>query len=274
MFDDGQHGDGQAADGVWGAILAPAPEATIVDYYASAATNAGVMRFEPATAENKPPLYQVGWPKASSPVQLNEFLASNQNGIQDEASEFEDWLELLNTGTAPVDMSGCYLTDKIDNPTKWPIPANTILQPGATLLIWCDEDANQGPLHANFKLSAGGEQILLFAADGKTQLDRIDFGTQTTDVSTGRMVALPSLWVTFPTPTPRTPNRADPSGHLPYGPAGFDYHRHEPGGNGHARAGNECVLFGKPRSDLYDGAGGAVRDPGPHHHSRITACSS
>ncbi|MCA9322334.1 MAG: hypothetical protein KDB53_16450, partial [Planctomycetes bacterium] len=38
-------------------------------------------------------------------------------------------------------------------------------------------------LHATFKLSAGGEDVAIFAADGLTLLDGFSFGQQQTDVS-------------------------------------------------------------------------------------------
>jgi len=38
-----------------------------------------------------------------------------------------------------------------------------------------DKDAEQGQLHADFKLGGGGE-IGLFAAEGKTLIDSIVFG--------------------------------------------------------------------------------------------------
>jgi len=149
-------------------------------------------------------------------VRVNELLAMNTTGIRDEKGQLEDWLELQNHGTAAVDVSGWYLSDKPDNPTKWAIPASTVIEPGKTLLVWADEDKDDGPYHANFKLDADGESILLHAADGKTQIDRVDFGPQLADVSTGRMVVDPGVWVTFPSPTPRAANRADPFGHLAY----------------------------------------------------------
>jgi len=218
MFDDGQHGDGAANDGVWGAAIPPAAPATVVDYHVSAATAAGVMRFLPAHAEFQAPSYQVAWPRGNSPVRINEFVARNNTGIRDEKGEYEDWIELLNTGAAAVDISGYYLTDKTATPTKWAIPANTVLQPGATLLVWADDEVNDGPYHATFKLSADGESIRLFHRDGETELDAVVFGPQSADVSTGRMAGYPYVWATFPAPTPKAVNAPAPCGHLDYGP--------------------------------------------------------
>ncbi|MBN2492257.1 MAG: CotH kinase family protein [Planctomycetes bacterium] len=218
MYDDGQHGDGAASDGVWGAAIPPAPPAAVVEYHVSAATAAGVMRFLPAHAEFQAPSYRVAWPVGSSPVELGEFLAQNTAGIRDEMGQYEDWIELVNTGSTAVDISGCYLSDRADNPTKWALPAGTVLQPGATLLVWADDDPEDGPYHATFKLAAEGEAIVFFDKDGQTQLDAIAFGPQQADVSTGRLAGYKGVWATFPVPTPRAMNAPEPYGHLEYGP--------------------------------------------------------
>ncbi len=216
MFDDGQHGDGAANDGVWGAGIPPQPSGTFVDYYAGAATAAGVIRFLPATAEFKAPNYFVAYPTGPSAIEINEFVARNNTGIQDENMEFEDWVELRNTSNQPVDVTGMYLSDKADNATKWAIPARTVIPGGGTLLIWCDEDGQQGLYHANFKLSANGETLFLFDTDGLTLLDSVTFGPQPADESTGRMLGYGNVWARFPSPTPRADNTIAPCGHFAY----------------------------------------------------------
>ena len=40
------------------------------------------------------------------PVVINEFVAANDNGLADNTGAFEDWIELHNTGAAPVDLAG------------------------------------------------------------------------------------------------------------------------------------------------------------------------
>jgi hypothetical protein len=218
MFDDGQHGDGAANDGVYGAAIAPQAPGVVVEYHVGATTSAGVMRFLPKSAEFQAPSYQVAWKLGTSPIRITEFLAKNDNGIRDEMGDREDWIELTNTGTTPFDISGHYLSDKTDNPSKWTFPATASVQPGHTVLVWADEDAGDGPLHANFKLNATGESIYFFDKDAETVLDSVAFGAQSPDVSTGRQAEHPSIWATFPAPTPRASNRPEPCGHLAYGP--------------------------------------------------------
>ena len=80
--------------------------------------------------------------------------------------------------------------DNLAAPTKWRFPVgkplDTTISAGGYLLIWADNDITDSGLHANFKLSAGGEEIGLFDVDGSTLVDSVVFGQQTADVSYGR----------------------------------------------------------------------------------------
>ncbi len=156
---------------------------------------------------------------AALPAQLviTEFVARNNTGIQDQNMQFEDWIEITNLGAGPpLDISGYYMTDDLLVPTKWAFPPNTTIAPGQTLLIWADEDLLEGPLHADFKLSANGEEIGLFAPNGTTLIDSVKFGPQLPDVAEGRLAgSTANRWYAFPTPTPRAPNQPTPCGNLP-----------------------------------------------------------
>jgi hypothetical protein len=59
-----------------------------------------------------------------------------------------------------VNLSGYYLTDNIENPNKFPLPAFT-LNAGDFVLIWLDDDTDQGSLHSNFKMSSNNNQLWL-----------------------------------------------------------------------------------------------------------------
>jgi len=139
-------------------------------------------------------------------LKLNEFLADNSALNSDEAGEFDDWLEIFNPTNTALDLAGLYLTDNPSNLEKWQIPpAVGLIPPGGYVLVWCDEDGSQGPLHANFKLSASGEFIALVKADGMTILDSTSFGGQLEDVSMGRTPDGAAGWV-YMTPTPASSN--------------------------------------------------------------------
>jgi len=118
-------------------------------------------------------------------VVINEFMASNEITVADQDGEFEDWIELYNNGTQAVDLSGHYLTDDATDLTKWAFPDGTTIAANGYLIIWADEDGDQAGLHADFKLSASGESVLLVSPDLST-IDALDYPEQDTDVSYGR----------------------------------------------------------------------------------------
>ncbi|MCB9367432.1 MAG: CotH kinase family protein [Calditrichaeota bacterium] len=121
---------------------------------------------------------------SSQTVAINEFMASNENTIADPGGEYDDWIELYNVTDVSQGLSGFYLSDDLANLQKWALP-DTVLPPNAFLLIWADEDLDQQGIHADFKLSAGGEALVLSLANG-TIVDSLSFGEQTTDISRGR----------------------------------------------------------------------------------------
>ena len=132
-------------------------------------------------------------PAALLPVVINEWMADNSGpgGFADPADGlFQDWFELLNPNPSAVDLGGFYLTDTLANPTKFAIPSNTVIAAQGFLLVWADEDGAQnsptsGHLHANFKLSSGGETLGLVAPDGFSVQHAVTFGPQLQNVSQG-----------------------------------------------------------------------------------------
>lgn len=146
------------------------------------------------------------------PIIINEFMAQNSTTIVDPQGDYDDWIELKNVTSGAIDLSGMYLSDNLSNPLKWKIPDGTQLQPGGYLLVWADENGNAPiGLHANFKLSANGEVILLFDSDanGNALLDSVSFGVQNTDVSFGRYPEdVTGVWQFFSHPTPGLQNDA------------------------------------------------------------------
>jgi hypothetical protein len=105
--------------------------------------------------------------QAQQTLCINEMLAANSSGIQDEDGDYEDWIELFNAGATPIDLSDYYLSDKEEEPLLWSFPS-VVLNPGEFLLVFASgKDRTQGPwLHTNFKISADGEHLLLSHPDG------------------------------------------------------------------------------------------------------------
>ena len=106
-----------------------------------------------------------GLAQAPGTVLINEFMASNTK-ILANAGRYEDWIELYNASSQPVDVGGMYLTDDLTDPMKWPFPPGTILDSHAFLLVWADDNLQDPGLHTGFNLSSEGEELGLFDANG------------------------------------------------------------------------------------------------------------
>ncbi len=144
---------------------------------------------------------------------LNEFMSSNDNivvpGVE---GDFPDWIEIYNTGDTPIDMGGWFVTDDLGDVQKYQLPDDdselTTVPPHGFLLIFCD-GLGEG-LHANFKLSAGGEAVGI-SEDGENFNESFAYGegesvpAPPTDFSAGLSVDGGSEWMLFEPGTARVP---------------------------------------------------------------------
>jgi hypothetical protein len=90
--------------------------------------------------------------------------------LLDEDGEASDWIEIFNSGTNTVNMSGWFLTDSAGNLTKWQFPSRSVV-PGGFLIVFASGKNRadpSGPLQANFSLNADGEYLALAHPDGFT----------------------------------------------------------------------------------------------------------
>jgi hypothetical protein len=141
-------------------------------------------------------------------VTINELVSDNETGAVDEAGETEDWVELFNDEVVDVDLSSWSLSDRPGAAGAWEFPAGTVIPAKGRLLVWCDGDLLQGPLHADFKLSNGGESVHLWmpASYGAVQVDGMVFPALGDDQAYGREPDGTPLIGILATPTPGTPN--------------------------------------------------------------------
>ena len=118
------------------------------------------------------------------------------------------FFELYNTSAQPVLLSGNYLTDNLNNKTKYLLPPLSFIG-GAGSSHWlsfiADNDASATPGHVNFSIDPAGESLGLFAANG-VRLESVTFGPQAIGISQGRFPDGTATIVTL-TPTPSAPNQ-------------------------------------------------------------------
>ncbi|CAM3632075.1 hypothetical protein FSS13T_11870 [Flavobacterium saliperosum S13] len=146
-------------------------------------------------------------PLFSQNIVINEILTANTTSITDENGSHEDWIELYNAGASPVNLLGHGLSDDGSELFKWTFPSVT-LNPGQYLLVWAS-DKNRAvagnPLHTNFKLSNGGETLLLTNPSGGNVTTVLPVALPT-DISYGRFPNGSGPYVFFGTPTPNAAN--------------------------------------------------------------------
>ena len=111
----------------------------------------------------------------SQSLVINEIVSSNSSIFYDEDGDTPDWVEIYNDTSDPIDIGGMYFTDTPDDDNPYQIPNTdpsvTTIPPKGYLVIWCDDDQEQGPLHVSKKLKKSGESIILLSSDKITVID-------------------------------------------------------------------------------------------------------
>lgn len=99
MFDDGAHNDGAANDNVYGVSI-PVNSLQIQYYIYAENNNAGM--FSPRVSMKFDTLNPNLATAQKGNVVINEFVASNSNGISNEYGNKRDWVVLFNTTSSPL----------------------------------------------------------------------------------------------------------------------------------------------------------------------------
>ena len=127
---------------------------------------------------------------AADPI-ITEFMASNDNTIEDGNGATPDWIEIYNNGDASVDLAGYRLTDDPGDTNKWVFPS-TVLAPEEYLVVFASGNNvpdSAGYLHTNFSLQAGGEYVALVDPGGVVLSEfgpgGVDYPEQSEDASYG-----------------------------------------------------------------------------------------
>jgi spore coat protein CotH len=204
MLDNGAGADESANDFVYTAQIPAISDSGMVQYYVESTNNKG--RTSRYPAENEWESYSLNYQPPN--LLINELLAQNDAYFKDNYDEYNDWFEIYNPTNEFLDLTGMYVSDDLTKPRKWKL-GNLSIPPNGFLLLWADDDAEQGSNHVGFKLSGAGEQLGLFDRDENENLpiDTLSFGPQVLDVSYGRTQDGADEWIFFNTPTPGIGNR-------------------------------------------------------------------
>lgn len=140
---------------------------------------------------------------------LNEICSIN-NSYPDENNQLDDWIELYNADTSTVNIAGYKITNNLSNPSLFTFPqvsSQTTMAPGSFKILWADQNTTQGALHMNFTLNeTSGGTIGLYAQDGETLIDQINYPALLPGRTYGRFLDGNSNWKLLFYPTPGAPN--------------------------------------------------------------------
>lgn len=139
-------------------------------------------------------------------VCVSELMARNDVSLPvDDATP--DWLELHNPTDDDVSLAGWTISDADEAAHTTPLSADLVVPAGGVLLLYADDDpAGTGGVHLPFKLSAGGDAVVLTDPGGR--VDRIDFDGLPADYALVRASPCcpdPSCWSLTYGGTPGSP---------------------------------------------------------------------
>ncbi len=143
-------------------------------------------------------------------VIINEYSASNLTGYLDNYNAEEDWIELHNTSGSSINIGGYHLSDKLANPSKWEIPAGTMIPANGYLVFWCSgrDEYSGNNYHTNFKLkqTKNTPEHVIFADVNGNIINAFELQKTQLEHSMGRSPNGSENWKIFTSPTNGTAN--------------------------------------------------------------------
>ncbi|MEM7390972.1 MAG: lamin tail domain-containing protein, partial [Verrucomicrobiota bacterium] len=103
-------------------------------------------------------------------LRINEIQPYNLNTVQDNAGDFDPWIEIDNYApTGMVSLDEIYLTDDLTRLTNWNFPAGHMLDAATYRIVWADAEPGETvgtDFHAGFALSRTGGVVALVWLSG------------------------------------------------------------------------------------------------------------
>ncbi|MEI6059098.1 MAG: CotH kinase family protein [Bacteroidota bacterium] len=175
MLDDGNSHDGAGNDGIYGVAIEASD--TLIQYYIYA-ENDSAGSFSPERAEYE--FYTVQPQVKAGELVINEILTTGDNLLAGEDAVNNDWIEVLNTSSGTIQLTGFSLLQQPDS-IYWEFP-NISVPAGKFVMVWAD---GSGAPHAGFTLPQSGGMLTLRNSGGMA-IDSVEYGWQVNGKSTGR----------------------------------------------------------------------------------------
>jgi len=163
MFDDGNHNDGAANDGVYGAFFED-PQYQM-NYYIYA-ENDSIGSFSPARAAYE--YYTVGLSMTNSDLVINELMLNN-SFVKDDDGETDAWVELFAAGSSNIPLNQLQLWN-VSTGEVWDLPSQNLPGNGYQV-VWLDGDTADGIWHADLSINVGDTLVLQYS--GGTLIDEV-----------------------------------------------------------------------------------------------------
>lgn len=166
-------------------------------------------------------------------VVLNEIMAdpasdwSPTDGNNEYHSMQDEWVEIVNAGLTPVDITGWRLRDAVSD-SSWRYEFEGVIQPGHLLVVYGNEsydwEDQNGYARQGLSLNNSGDTVTLVAANLSAVVDQVTYSSTEVldDRSYGRMPDGGSDWTVYDQlnplvppetnlpPTPGAPNVGSP----------------------------------------------------------------
>lgn len=153
-------------------------------------------------------------PLSYQSLNINEVMVNNTVSISDEFSEYDDWIEIQNSGETSVSLANLFITNDPLVPNKFQFTSSqlTTLAPGSFKLVWADDSIEQGPLHLNFELNNLGGYVGLYALQASnfgpfySLIDSVYYPAMNVDVSYAYFPDITDNWMLLNNSTPGLAN--------------------------------------------------------------------
>ncbi|MGI8604847.1 MAG: FG-GAP-like repeat-containing protein [Verrucomicrobiales bacterium] len=169
LYDDGLHNDQGPQDRLFaGTMPAGLPLGAEIEFYIEAVDVSGATSYLPTApgvsedAGGTAELYSLAMGAPLPALEISEVVSENDGAAFDEGGGSPDYLEVRNTGDATLDVGGLVLTGFFFTKNeRFVFPPATTLAPRQPVIIWCDNNPDQGPFHAPFKINNDGDHLYL-----------------------------------------------------------------------------------------------------------------
>jgi hypothetical protein len=220
LYDDGRHSDRGPQDGEFAGELEPGlPLGAEIEFYLEAVDVSGATTYlptAPGISEESGGTAKLFTLAVGAPIpglEISEVVSENDDVALDEGGGSPDYVEIRNTSALPLDVSGLVLTGFFfTRDERYVFPAGTVLGPLESVIVWCDNNPDQGPFHAPFKINNDGDHLYLSRVNSSSEVlslvDGVDVPPLGDNVAWTRAGAR-GLWAAN-WPTPSRPN-AEPA---------------------------------------------------------------